>query len=90
MTVRVVLVDDHEMVIEGLKAMLAPFGDRVEVVGEAVGAEKAMAVIFDLQPDIVLCDVRMQGASGLDLCREIRKRDAGCQRSGPVPGDPQA
>lgn len=34
-----------------------------------------MAVIFDLQPDIVLCDVRMQGASGLDLCREIRKRD---------------
>ena len=39
MPVRVVLVDDHEMVIEGLKAMLAPFADRVEVVGEAVGAD---------------------------------------------------
>ena len=61
--VRVVLVDDHEMVIEGLKAMLAPFADRVEVVGEAVGADKALAVIDELAPDIVLCDVRMAGVS---------------------------
>ena len=72
---RVVLVDDHEMVIEGLKAMLAPFAGRVKVVGEAVGADKAMAVIDDLAPDIVLCDVRMAGVSGLDLCRDIRQRD---------------
>ena len=73
--VRVVLVDDHQMVIEGLKAMLAPFSERIAVVGEAVGAEQAMAVIGELRPDIVLCDVRMQGLSGLDLCREIRQRD---------------
>lgn len=72
---RVVLVDDHEMVIEGLKAMLAPFAGRVQVVGEAVGADKAMAVIDDLAPDVVLCDVRMAGVSGLDLCRDIRQRD---------------
>jgi DNA-binding NarL/FixJ family response regulator len=72
--VRVVLVDDHEMVIEGLKAMLAPFASRVEVVGEAVGAEKAMTVIDELMPDIVLCDIRMAGVSGLDLCRDIRER----------------
>ena len=72
--VRVVLVDDHEMVLEGLKAMLAPFASRVEVVGEAVGAEKAMTVIDELEPDIVLCDIRMAGVSGLDLCREIRER----------------
>ena len=37
--VRLVLVDDHEMVIEGLKAMLAAFKDRVQVVGQAVGAD---------------------------------------------------
>ena len=73
--VRVVLVDDHEMVIEGLKAMLAPFSSRVEVVGEAVGAENAISVIDELAPDIVLSDVRMAGISGLDLCREIRERD---------------
>lgn len=73
--VRLVLVDDHEMVIEGLKAMLTSFSDRVEVVGQAVGAERARGVVDELAPDIVLCDVRMQGASGLDLCRELRDRD---------------
>jgi DNA-binding NarL/FixJ family response regulator len=73
--VRVVLVDDHEMVIEGLKAMLAAFKDRVQVVGDTVGAQNALAVIESLKPDVVLCDVRMQGASGLDLCRSIRERD---------------
>jgi DNA-binding NarL/FixJ family response regulator len=72
---RVVLVDDHEMVVAGLKAMLAPFRGRVRVVGEAIGAEHAVSVISGLAPDIVLCDVRMQGASGLDLCRTIRERD---------------
>ncbi|MEW5812939.1 MAG: response regulator transcription factor [Actinomycetota bacterium] len=75
--VRIVLVDDHEMVIEGLKAMLAAFASRVTVVGQAVGAEKAMGVVADLDPDIVLCDVRMQGSSGLDLCQRLRERDPG-------------
>jgi DNA-binding NarL/FixJ family response regulator len=73
--VRLVLVDDHEMVIEGLKAMLTAFGDRVEVVGQAVGAERAMNVVAELNPDIVLCDVRMQGSSGLDLCAALRERE---------------
>jgi len=73
--VRIVLVDDHEMVIEGLKAMLAAFDSRVTVVGQAVGAEKAMSVVAELDPDIVLCDVRMQGTSGLDVCQQLRQRD---------------
>ncbi|MGJ6126120.1 response regulator transcription factor [Mycolicibacterium sp. Y3] len=72
---RLVLVDDHEMVIEGLKAMLAAFGERVQVVGQAVGTDRAVTVIDGLDPDIVLCDVRMQGSSGLDLCRELRERN---------------
>lgn len=73
--VRIVLVDDHEMVIEGLKAMLAAFADRVSVVGQAVGAERAIPVIEELDPDIVLSDVRMRGSSGLDLCATLRERD---------------
>lgn len=73
--VRLVLVDDHEMVIEGLKAMLAAFADRVSVVGQAVGAEQALSVIEDLEPDIVVCDVRMQGSSGLDLCQQLLQRN---------------
>ncbi|KAA0118369.1 response regulator transcription factor [Mycolicibacterium sp. P9-22] len=72
---RLVLVDDHEMVIEGLKAMLTSFNERVEVVGQAIGAEQAVTVVQELQPDIVLCDVRMQGSSGLDLCLALRERD---------------
>jgi DNA-binding NarL/FixJ family response regulator len=75
--VRIVLVDDHEMVIEGLKAMLAAFSERVQVVGQAVGAERALSVVDELQPDSVLTDVRMQGSSGLDLCQELRQRDPG-------------
>jgi DNA-binding NarL/FixJ family response regulator len=72
---RIVLVDDHEMVVAGLKAMLTPFRSRVRVVGAAIGADDALTVITDLAPDLVLCDVRMQGASGLDLCRIVRERD---------------
>jgi DNA-binding NarL/FixJ family response regulator len=73
--VRLVLVDDHEMVIEGLKAMLAGFSSRVRVVGQAVGVEQAVSVVDSLDPDVVLCDVRMQGSSGLDLCLALRQRD---------------
>jgi DNA-binding NarL/FixJ family response regulator len=73
--VRLVLVDDHEMVIEGLKAMLAGFGRKVRVVGQAVGVERAVSVVDSLDPDVVLCDVRMQGSSGLDLCLALRQRN---------------
>ncbi|NDJ89186.1 response regulator [Mycolicibacter kumamotonensis] len=79
MPVRLVLVDDHEMVIEGLRAMLTAFSDRVEVVGQAINAEQAMAVIAETDPDIVLCDVRMRGESGLDLCLALRERDPECR-----------
>jgi DNA-binding NarL/FixJ family response regulator len=77
--VRVVLVDDHEVVIEGLKAMLAGFGERVGVVGQAVGVEQALAVIAALTPDIALCDVRMRGTSGLELCNALRERRLECK-----------
>jgi DNA-binding NarL/FixJ family response regulator len=73
--VRIVLVDDHEMVLQGLKAMLAPFRGRIRVVGQAVTADDALSVVGTLNPDIVLCDLRLQGASGLDLCRRLRERD---------------
>ncbi|MEO6793347.1 MAG: response regulator transcription factor [Mycobacterium sp.] len=75
MPVRLVLVDDHEMVIEGLRAMLTAFADRIEVVGQAISAEQALSVIADTDPDLVLCDVRMRGESGLDLCLALRDRD---------------
>lgn len=68
---RIVLVDDHEMVLQGLKAMLAPYRGQIRVVGEAVSAEQAVTIVRSLDPDIVLCDVRLQGASGMDVCRRL-------------------
>ncbi|MDQ4116260.1 MAG: response regulator transcription factor, partial [Actinomycetota bacterium] len=47
---------------------------RVRVVGQAVGPDDALSVILGLAPDVVLCDVRMQGSSGLDLCRAVLER----------------
>ncbi|MCL2586021.1 MAG: response regulator transcription factor [Streptosporangiales bacterium] len=73
--VRVVLVDDHEMVLEGLKAMLARFTGRIRVVGQAGSAEEAQTVVAALDPDVVLCDVRLRSSSGLDLCRRLTERD---------------
>ncbi|MGI9015686.1 MAG: response regulator [Euzebya sp.] len=73
---RVVLVDDHQIVIDGLKAMVSRHGDEVVVVGEASDREHALAVIATTDPDVVLLDVRLKGESGLDLCRELISRDA--------------
>jgi DNA-binding NarL/FixJ family response regulator len=68
---RVVLVDDHEMVRTGLKAMLARFAGQVRVVGEAADAATARQVVAGLDPDVVVADVRLGGESGLDLCRDL-------------------
>ena len=72
---RVVLVDDHEMVLQGLKAMLGRFLGRVRVVGEAPDSEAAEKVVAALDPDIVLCDVRLRGSSGLDLCKRLVEKE---------------
>jgi DNA-binding NarL/FixJ family response regulator len=72
---RVVLVDDHEMVLQGLKAMLGRFLGRIRVVGEAPDAETAEKVVAALDPDIVLCDIRLRGSSGLDLCQRLVEKE---------------
>jgi DNA-binding NarL/FixJ family response regulator len=68
---RIVLVDDHEMVLHGLGAMLGHFPDEVAVVGQATTAETAFRLVGELRPDVVLCDVRIGQESGLDLCLQI-------------------
>ena len=68
---RVVLVDDHEMVRTGLKAMPGRFAGQIRVVGEAADAATARRVVAGLNPDIVLADVRLGAQSGLDLCRDL-------------------
>lgn len=73
---RLVLVDDHEMVLEGLKAVLGRYAGRVRVVAQSANAEDAERLVATLDPDIVVSDVRLRGSlSGLDLCRRLVERD---------------
>ncbi len=70
---RLLIVDDHEMVREGLKAMLVTEPD-FEIVGGAADARQALEMIEQILPDVVLLDVRLPDASGVDVCRILSKR----------------
>jgi DNA-binding NarL/FixJ family response regulator len=76
---RLVIVDDHQMVLDGLKAMLGPYQEQVEVVGEASDPAEAVRLVTALSPDAVLLDVRLRGASGLDLCGDILAARPACK-----------
>ena len=70
---RVLLVDDHEVVREGLRAMLDAVED-IEVVGTAATAAEAVRRVGFDDPEIVVLDVRLPDGSGVEVCREIRER----------------
>ena len=67
----VIVVDDHEVVRTGLKAILEHEED-LEVVGEAASAAQAIQTVISLEPDVVLMDVRMEAMSGIEACRLIK------------------
>ncbi len=72
-TFRILLVDDHDVVRTGLRSVFEGAKD-LEVVGEAgTSAETIRRVGFDL-PDVVVLDVRLPDGSGIDVCREIKRR----------------
>ena len=70
--IRILLVDDHEIVRGGLRDALKDQPD-FEVVGEADTVAHALMKAARLRPDLVLLDVRLPDGSGVDACREIRK-----------------
>lgn len=67
---RMLLVDDHEIVRAGLRTVLT--GNGMEVVGEASTVSDAIDAAQRLKPDMVLMDVRLPDGSGVEACREIR------------------
>jgi DNA-binding NarL/FixJ family response regulator len=69
---RILLVDDHEVVRLGLKALLEHH-PRFEVVGEAGTAREAIEKVAALQPEVVVMDIRLPGASGIEACEEITR-----------------
>src|SRR5437867_11453877 len=70
-TLRILLVDDHEMVRQGLKAVLETHGGW-HVCGEATTVRQAVALARALRPQIVVMDVTMPELSGLEATRQIR------------------
>ncbi len=70
---RLLIIDDHEMVREGLKAMLVTEPD-FEIVGGAANAQQALEMIEQVHPDVVLLDVRLPDVSGVELCRTLSAR----------------
>jgi two-component system, NarL family, response regulator DevR len=67
---RIVLVDDHEVVRLGLKALIERHAN-MEVVAEASTAAEAVAKSLAYKPNVVLMDIRLSGSSGIEACREI-------------------
>jgi DNA-binding NarL/FixJ family response regulator len=68
--IRVMLVDDHEVVRVGLRTLLSQNQD-MRVVAEAATAQEAVAEAVRVKPDVILMDVRLPEGSGVDACREI-------------------
>jgi DNA-binding NarL/FixJ family response regulator len=68
--IRIMLVDDHEVVRLGMKSLLERHAD-FEVVAEAAAADEAVQKAMQHEPDIVLMDIRLAGSSGIEACEEI-------------------
>jgi PAS domain S-box-containing protein len=71
--IRVLLVDDHHMVREGLRTVLKGYPD-LEIIGEAADGEEAVALVERLQPDVVVMDVNMPKMSGIEATSRIKAR----------------
>lgn len=75
-SIRVLLVDDHAMVRQGLRSILDCYQD-VEVSGEAGDGEEAMALADSLSPDVVIMDIGLPKVSGIEATRRIKERHPG-------------
>jgi two-component system, NarL family, response regulator NreC len=72
MKIRLLLVDDHQVVRSGLRMLLASESD-VEIVGEAGTAREALEAVRNLKPTVVLMDIGLPDLSGIDATREIKR-----------------
>ena len=73
MKARVFIVDDHYMVIEGIRSLLQ-HDPSVEWAGHAMNAASCLAYLNQHQPDVILMDISLPDRSGVDLCREVRTK----------------
>jgi two-component system, NarL family, response regulator DegU len=71
MPIKVMIVDDHKLVREGLKAVFDQ-GDEVDVIGEAGSGEEAIEMVGKINPDVILMDISMPGMNGIQATKVIR------------------
>ncbi|MBL0357151.1 MAG: response regulator transcription factor [Chitinophagaceae bacterium] len=69
--ITVFIVDDHYMVIEGIRTLLHGEKD-IELIGHAANASSCLSFLQSNQPDVILMDISMPDKSGVDLCKEVR------------------
>jgi len=76
-SVRVLLVDDHQVVRDGLRHMLG-LQDDIRVIGEAANVEEALQQAELHSPDVVLMDIKMPGADGIEAVRRLKEKRPDC------------
>lgn len=70
--IRILVVDEHQVVRQGIRSLLSNYPE-FEIVGEAADGPTALDQVKQLAPDITLLDICLPGASGLDILRQIRQ-----------------
>ncbi len=75
--IRILLVDDHQVVREGLRRMLELEAD-LKVVGEAADATEVLTQAESLSPEVILMDIKMPGADGIELTRQLKEKEPSC------------
>ncbi|MFI5290059.1 MAG: response regulator transcription factor, partial [Polyangia bacterium] len=73
MQISVMLADDHQVVLEGLKALIAAEPD-LKVVGEATDGLAVLPLVVELAPEVLVLDLMMPGMNGLEVARQIHAR----------------
>ncbi len=71
--VKVMIVDDHEVVRLGIKGLVSNHPN-LNIIGEAASVREAVSKALILEPDVILLDIRLPDGSGIEACREIRKK----------------
>ena len=75
--IRILLLDDHQVVREGLQHMLKQEDD-MEVVGQSADSEEALSQVATLSPEIILMDIKMPGVDGIELTRQLKEKQPSC------------
>jgi DNA-binding NarL/FixJ family response regulator len=79
MATRILLVDDHEIVREGIRTLITRSRPEWEICGEARDGEEALEAVRALKPDVVILDITMPKMSGLEAAPRIAKLGLGCR-----------